>query len=130
MVFLFMITFFVGVLACQLIRGDIPTVDLNGNQYEMSFRTVWNSFLAMYQLLSSENWTQVLYVATTFQTQYHVAWVSAAFLILWFIIGNNVVLSMFIAVIVRNRLLLSDLNSKRTLGSPRRRRERSRFGHS
>jgi voltage-dependent calcium channel len=98
--FLFLMTFFVGILACQLIRGDIPTFDLNGNQYEISFRTVWNSFLGMYQILSSENWTQILYAATSFQTQYHVAWISAAFLILWFIIGNNVVLSMFIAVIV------------------------------
>lgn len=107
-----MITFLVGILACQLVRGDIPTFDQFGNEYEMSFRTVWNSFLAMYQILSSENWTQILYAATEFQTQYHVAWISATFFIAWFIVGNSnvpnrpntdcigVVLSMFIAVIV------------------------------
>jgi voltage-dependent calcium channel len=107
-----MITFFVGILACQLVRGDIPTVDQLGNQYPMSFRTVWNSFLAMYQILSSENWTQILYAATEFQTQHHVAWISATFFIAWFIVGNSnvafssradylgVVLSLFIAVIV------------------------------
>ena len=89
MIFLFMITFLVAILACQLIRGDIPSVDLNGNQYEMSFRTVWNSFLGMYQILSSENWTQILYSATEFQTQYHVAWISATFFIAWFIVGNS-----------------------------------------
>jgi voltage-dependent calcium channel len=103
-----MITFFVGILACQLIRGDIPTTDLNGNQYEISFRTVWNSFLGMYQILSSENWTTILYAATSFQTQYNVAWISAAFLMLWFMIGNNVVLSMFIAVIVYSSDSLND----------------------
>src|SRR5438046_2833118 len=49
--FLFMITFFVAILACQLVRGEIPSVDLNGNQYDISFRTIWNSFLGMYQIL-------------------------------------------------------------------------------
>jgi voltage-dependent calcium channel len=109
-----MITFFVAILACQLVRGDIPSVDLNGNQYEISFRTIWNSFLGMYQILSSENWTQILYAATSFQTQYHIAWVSATFMIAWFMVGNSkippfmltncedVVLTMFIAVIVSN----------------------------
>lgn len=87
--FLFMITFFCAILACQLVRGDIPTIDLNGNEYEMSFRTIWNAFLGMYQILSSENWTAILYSATSFQTQYHVAWISASFFILWFIVGNS-----------------------------------------
>jgi hypothetical protein len=112
--FIFSFTFLVGILGCQLIRGDIPTIDPNtGNQFEMSFRTVWNAFLGMYQILSSENWTVILYSATSYQTQYHVAWVSATFLIAWFIAGNSipldedltdksgVFLSMFIAVIVR-----------------------------
>jgi hypothetical protein len=89
MLFLFMITFFVGILASQLVRGDIPTTDVNGTQYEISFRTIWNSFLGMYQILSSENWTGILYAATGHQTQYNVAWISAAFFILWFIIGNS-----------------------------------------
>ena len=100
--FLFMITFFVAILACQLLRGDIPTTDLNGNQYEISFRTVWNAFLGMYQILSSENWTGILYPAQAFQLQYDVAWISAAFLIAWLFVGNNVVLSLFIAVIQEN----------------------------
>jgi len=87
--FLFMITFFVAILACQLVRGEIPSIDLNGNQYDISFRTIWNSFLGMYQILSSENWTQILYAATSFQTQYHVAWISAMFFIAWFMVGNS-----------------------------------------
>src|SRR5436190_8034197 len=107
-----MITFFSAILACQLVRGDIPTVDKDGNVYEISFRTIWNSFLGMYQILSSENWTAILYAATSFQAQYHVAWISATFFIAWFMVGNSkillmvhsndedVVLSMFIAVIV------------------------------
>ena len=90
--FLFMITFLVGILASQLVRGDIPSVSDSGNQNEISFRTVWNSFLGMYQILSSENWTSILYTTTSFQNQYNVAWISAAFFILWFIIGNSKIL--------------------------------------
>jgi voltage-dependent calcium channel len=67
----------------------------------------------MYQIMSSENWTQILYAATEFQTQYHIAWISATFFIAWFIVANSelhfrsntdriaVVLSMFIAIIVQ-----------------------------
>jgi len=47
----------------------------------------------MYQILSSENWTSILYSTTSYQTQYHVAWVSATFLIAWFIVGNSIDLS-------------------------------------
>ena len=88
--FLFLITFFCAILSCQLVRGDIPSIDaVTGVEYEMSFRTVWNAFLGMYQILSSENWTVILYSATSYQTQYHVAWISATFFILWFIVGNS-----------------------------------------
>jgi len=108
-----MITFFVAILACQLVRGDIPSM-ANGTQYEISFRTIWNSFLGMYQILSSENWTAILYATTNFQTEYHIAWISTMFFIAWFMVGNSkltfvgdtnfedVVLSMFIAIIVRS----------------------------
>ena len=85
-----MITFFCAILACQLVRGDIPSVDpVTQQTHEISFRTVWNAFLGMYQILSSENWTVILYAATSYQTQYHVAWISAAFFVLWFIVGNS-----------------------------------------
>lgn len=85
-----MITFFCAILACQLVRGDIPSVDpVTQRSNEISFRTIWNAFLGMYQILSSENWTTILYAATSYQTQYHVAWISAAFFVLWFIVGNS-----------------------------------------
>jgi voltage-dependent calcium channel len=86
--FLFMITFLLAILACQLVRGDIPST-ANGTQYEISFRTIWNSFLGMYQILSSENWTVILYAATNFQTEYHIAWISTIFFTAWFMIGNS-----------------------------------------
>lgn len=48
----------------QILRGDIS--NQNGT-VEMTFYQTWNSFLAMFQILTSENWTTVLYSAITAQ---------------------------------------------------------------
>jgi hypothetical protein len=53
----------------------------------------------MYQILSSENWTTILYGVAQFSYPWNTAWISAAFIVMWFILANFVVLNMFIAVI-------------------------------
>jgi len=84
-------------------RGDIPGTDPNsGNTNRVTFENIYNSILGMYQILSTENWTVILYSATQYQTQYNVAWISAVFFIAWFILSNAVILNMFIAVIQEN----------------------------
>lgn len=86
-----------------MFRGTIPTTtDFEGNQIRTTFQTMWNSFLGMYQILSSENWTDVMYHVTEYTVYYNTAWMSAAFFILWFTLANFVVLNMFIAVIQEN----------------------------
>jgi hypothetical protein len=123
--FVLLLTFFGALLAVQIIRGDIPFNNpSSGNTNEISFHTIWNAFLGMYQILSSENWTQLLYLATEVQAPYGVGWISAIFLIGWFILSNCgfsdpdfteylqgandvasfavIVLNMFIAVIQEN----------------------------
>ena len=52
--FVFLLTFLAAIFACQLFRGELPDT-LNNN-----FSTIYNSFLGMYQILSSENWTTML----------------------------------------------------------------------
>jgi hypothetical protein len=52
----------------------------------------------MYQVLSSENWTILMY-NVTHDVGWDTAWIGAAFFILWFILANFIVLNMFIAVI-------------------------------
>jgi hypothetical protein len=56
----------------------------------------------MYTILSSENWTSILYNVTGHQHQWGTAWIGAAFCILWYIFANFIVLNMFIAVIQEN----------------------------
>ena len=93
--FLFMITFIASIFATQLFRGLIP----EDEGVATNFNNIYNSFLGMYQILSSENWTEILYDLTTYTYPYSTAWISATFVILWFIVANFIVLNMFIAVI-------------------------------
>ncbi|KIW43817.1 uncharacterized protein PV06_04881 [Exophiala oligosperma] len=97
--FVFLFTFLAAILASQLLRGDIPAVDNGGDTIQVTFFDIWNSFLGMYQVFSSENWTSLMYNATEYNLIWDTAWLSALFFILWFIISNLIVLNMFIAVI-------------------------------
>ncbi|KAF7185006.1 Calcium-channel protein cch1 [Pseudocercospora fuligena] len=101
-VFVFLLTFLASIFAAQLFRGQLPILDDQGNYIQVPFATIFNSFLGMYQVLSSENWTTVLYNVARFDHQYGTSWIAAIFFILWFCLANFVVLNMFIAVIQEN----------------------------
>lgn len=100
--FVFLLTFLASIFATQLFRGQLPEFDSFGNYLQVTFASIFNSFLGMYQVMSSENWTDVLYDVTRFTKYYHTAWIGAIFFIIWFILANFVVLNMFIAVIQEN----------------------------
>lgn len=97
--FVFLITYLAAIFATQLFRSQIPADDMDGNAITTTFADFYNSFLGMYQILSSENWTSILYSATAYTQYFRTAWISAIFLILWFIVANFIILNMFIAVI-------------------------------
>ncbi|KAI1436294.1 ion transporter [Xylaria sp. CBS 124048] len=101
-VFVFLITFIMAIFASQLFRGEIPLYDSNQNLIEISFYNIFNSFLGMYQILSSENWTSILYNVTSYTKEHHTSWYSAIFLISWFILAYFILVNMFIAVIQEN----------------------------
>lgn len=66
---------------------------------EMTFYQMWNSLLGIYQVFSSENWTDVLYAGTAAEAAYSQAWIAALFLAGWFVFANFILLQMFVAVI-------------------------------
>ncbi|KAM0445123.1 hypothetical protein ACHAO4_009925 [Trichoderma viride] len=101
MLFVFLMTFLVAILAAQLFRGQIPVYD-DGQLNRISFNTMFNSFLGMYQILSSENWTAILYSVTSYTKALKTAWIGAIFLIGWFILAFFILINMFIAVIQEN----------------------------
>ncbi|CAJ2513426.1 Uu.00g015450.m01.CDS01 [Anthostomella pinea] len=101
-VFVFLITFIMAIFAVQLFRGELPLYDDGGDLVRISFYNIFNSFLGMYQILSSENWTDVLYNVTSYTTAVNSSWYGALFLIGWFILSFFIIVNMFIAVIQEN----------------------------
>ncbi|TVY82801.1 Calcium-channel protein cch1 [Lachnellula suecica] len=102
MLFVFLITFLISIFAAQMFRGEIPEEDAYGTAIRTTFFTIWNTFLGMYQVLSSENWTDILYHITAYETARNMAWIGAVFMIGWFILANFILVNMFIAVIQEN----------------------------
>jgi hypothetical protein len=100
--FVFLITFLMSIFAVQLFRGELTPYDPYGNVIEVPFFSIYNAFLGMYQILSSENWTTILYNITAYDTRLNIAWIGALFIIGWFILGNFILVNMFIAVIQEN----------------------------
>lgn len=100
--FVFLITFLMSIFAVQLFRGELSPSDPYGNVIKVTFFTIYNAFLGMYQILSSENWTAIVYNITAYDTRVNTAWIGALFLIGWFILGNFILVNMFIAVIQEN----------------------------
>lgn len=101
--FVFLLTFLASIFAVQLFRGELYTEDVATQAYTyVTFATIYNAFLGMYQVLSSENWTTIVYNVTRWDAQYGTAWIGAGFFIIWFTLGYFITLNMFIAVIQEN----------------------------
>ena len=80
--FLLLITFFVALFAIQLIQGDMD------EKAPSNFGQLFNSFLAVYQILSGEAWTAVLYDATGAELKLGQAVVVCIFLCCWLLFSN------------------------------------------
>ena len=80
--FLLLINFLAALFGIQLIQGDMAgTVTMN-------FGQLFNSFLAVYQIFSSENWTTVLYNATDAELNLDQAITVCMFLCCWLLFAN------------------------------------------
>ncbi|KDQ58077.1 hypothetical protein JAAARDRAFT_69375 [Jaapia argillacea MUCL 33604] len=94
--FLILINFIAALVAVQVLRGDMAS------SQPMNFGQVFTSFLAMYQVFSSENWTTVLFSAVNAEISFGQSALIALFVTVWLLFANFIVLQMFIAVINEN----------------------------
>jgi voltage-dependent calcium channel len=112
-IFLILLNFLAALIGVQLLRGDIP------NTTFVSFGNLYNSFLGMYQVFTSENWSTLLYNSLTLGPPLGRTVVTAVFLCSWLVFANCkschfhlfplsftfsrvIILQMFIAVINEN----------------------------
>jgi hypothetical protein len=80
--FLLLVNYISALAAVQLLRGDV------GGDMTPNFGELFNAFLGVYQIFSSENWTQVLYVATDAETGLGQTIVVAIFFTGWMLFAN------------------------------------------
>ncbi|CAG8439201.1 10106_t:CDS:10 [Funneliformis caledonium] len=97
--FIFIVNFISAIIGVQLLRGSIP------NEKVMRFSDIFNSFLALNQLFSGEDWTNVLYDTMQFESEKGsngTAIIAVIFLIIYVFLSNFILLTMFIAVLQEN----------------------------
>ncbi|GAA6010255.1 hypothetical protein JCM11491_005413 [Sporobolomyces phaffii] len=111
--FLFLMTFLAALIAVQMFRGiPNPESDDTGT---LDFYQVYNSFLAMYQILSSENWTDIVNTVLSSEKGVFQIVLAAMFLSAWMFFGYFVLGNLFIAVINENFAIAEEEKKARQL---------------
>lgn len=80
--FLLLVNYIAALASIQLLRGDI------GSDSKMNFGQIFNAFLGVYQVFSSENWTDVLYGATGAESKLGQVVIVALFISAWMLFAN------------------------------------------
>ena len=80
--FVIEINLLAALFAVQLVSGDVKQGNL------IDFGTLYNTFLAIYQVFSSENWTDVLYGAAVPEVPLHQSAVVVIFFTGWMFFAN------------------------------------------
>lgn len=80
--FLMIVNYIAGLVAVQMLRGDF------GNDVTVNFGEVFNAFLAMYQVFSSENWSDVLYGAGMAEVPLGQSVIILIFIAAWMLFAN------------------------------------------
>jgi hypothetical protein len=80
--FLILINYISTLVALQLLRGDYPSSEAT------NFGEVWNAFLPIWQVFSSENWTDVLYGAASAEIQLGQTVIVIVFFVSWILFAN------------------------------------------
>ena len=84
--FLIIVNYIAAIVAVQLLRGDF--VGGSGSPVIVNFGEAFNSFLAMYQVFSSENWSEILYDAGQAEIQLGQTVIVVIFVTAWMIFSN------------------------------------------
>ncbi|WWC70741.1 uncharacterized protein I206_104692 [Kwoniella pini CBS 10737] len=115
-VFLFLMIFLSALMALQLFRGDIEGDPID-------FSQTFNAFLGMYQISSSENWTDVLYNVMGSEDIFKQDWIAAIFLCGWMLFSFFILVQLFIAVINENFAIAEEQKRKQQVEAFIRRAE-------
>ncbi|GAA5898852.1 calcium channel protein CCH1 [Sporobolomyces salmoneus] len=111
--FLFLMTFLAALIAVKMFQG-IPNPE-SSNTGTIDFYQIFNSFLGMYQILSSENWTDIVNTVLSSEVGVFQIVISAIFFSAWMFFGFFVIGNLFIAVINENFAIAEEEKKARQL---------------
>ncbi len=80
--FLITVNFLAALVSVQLLRGDFASGE------DVTFANLYNAFLAVYQIFSSENWVDILYGASDAETLLGQTVVVVLFISSWMLFAN------------------------------------------
>jgi voltage-dependent calcium channel len=80
--FLFLVNYISALAAVQLLRGDV------GKDVATNFGELFNAFLSIYQVFSTENWPTVLYAAIKAEDSLGQTAIVATFIAGWMLFAN------------------------------------------
>ncbi|PRT56720.1 Calcium-channel protein cch1 [Wickerhamiella sorbophila] len=99
--FYFATVFFASLIAAKIFQGSLPYTSDDEVAY-VSFFDLSNSFIGMYQISTTENWTDVLFYVTANINGTVASACSAAFFCLWLFFSSFILMNMFVAVMTDN----------------------------
>lgn len=97
--FFFILTFVVSIITARYFEGAVPVDELAGVNFPL--HTLPNTFVGLYTITSTENWTEILYDVQQYATTTSYRAFGSILLIGWFIVSNMIVLNIFIAIIAK-----------------------------
>lgn len=92
-----MLLYFSSIIMSRLFEGIIPLSELDDNQWIM--HNLPNCIVSLFIITTTENWTDILYVAQKYASNTFTAICIAVYLMCWFVLSNTVILSIFVAII-------------------------------
>lgn len=91
---LFILIFIYSLLGMQIFSGQF---NFPNNPYRESFDGFFWSFLSVFQIMTVENWNDVLYLAMHSGAN---TFISLLYLVSWIFIGNYIFLNLFLAILL------------------------------
>ncbi|AET37838.1 calcium channel protein CCH1 Ecym_2085 [Eremothecium cymbalariae DBVPG len=95
--FYFLLLFLVSLIVSVYFEGTVSLEQLDEEPFGMY--SLLNTFLSLFIIGSTENWTDILYLLQQESPTSSYAFFGTCLIIMWFILANSVVLNIFIAVI-------------------------------
>ena len=89
-------------MAMQLFGYTIPPYTEQGAWVPIPFDSIQSAFLGLYQLVSGENWYEVLSNVLSNQESAFGSALAGFFLVFWYSFANCILLNLFVAATVEN----------------------------